>query len=166
MSFGSFMKDFGHGFTGTISKVVSAPFNLAGKAISGATGAVVGIANAGAKATGSIFSGILQAPGAIFAAYVRFGMNRPEIFTAPMLKYYAVVGASSVASSFVWHQINTGPIEDQNLVYGLTGESFLQARVCRRGPGGEEDAGEGPVDSVPCSSQSRLLQPPWRNQTV
>jgi hypothetical protein len=44
-----------------------------------------------------------------------------------MLKYYAVVGASSVASSFVWHQINTGPIEDQSLVYGLTGESFLQA---------------------------------------
>jgi hypothetical protein len=38
-----------------------------------------------------------------------------------------VVGASSVASSFVWHQINTGPIEDQSLVYGLTGESFLQA---------------------------------------
>ena len=63
MSFGSFMKDFGHGFTGTLSKVVSAPFNLAGKAISGATGAVVGIANAGAKAAGSIFNGVLQAPG-------------------------------------------------------------------------------------------------------
>jgi hypothetical protein len=65
MSFGSFTKDVGHGFTGTISKVVSAPFNLAGKAISGATGAVVGIANAGAKATGSIFSGVLQAPGKV-----------------------------------------------------------------------------------------------------
>jgi hypothetical protein len=67
------------------------------------------------------------ATAAIFAAYVRFGMGRPEIFTAPMLKYFGVVGASSVASSFVWHQINTGPIEDQSLVYGLTGESFLQA---------------------------------------
>ena len=67
------------------------------------------------------------ATAALFAAYVRFGMNQQNITTEPMLKYFAVVGASSVASSFVWHQINTGPIEDQHLVYGLTGESFLQA---------------------------------------
>jgi hypothetical protein len=75
--------------------------------------------------TKSITSGIATA--GLFAAYVRFGMGRQDIFTQPMLKYYAVVGASSVASSFVWHQINTSPIEDQHLVYGLTGESFLQA---------------------------------------
>ena len=67
------------------------------------------------------------ATAALFAAYVRFGMGQENITTEPMLKYFAVVGASSVASSFVWHQINTGPIEDQHLVYGLTGESFLQA---------------------------------------
>ena len=77
--------------------------------------------------TKSITSGLATA--GLFAAYVRFGMGRQDIFTQPMLKYYAVVGASSVASSFVWHQINTSPIEDQHLVYGLTGES-CSARAC------------------------------------
>ena len=75
--------------------------------------------------TKSVASGAATA--ALFAAYVRFGMGREDIFAMPMLRYFGVVGASSVASSFVWHQINTGPIEDQHLVYGLTGESFLQA---------------------------------------
>ena len=101
--------------------------------------------------TKSLASGAATA--AIFAAYVRFGMGRPEIFTQPMLKYYAVVGASSVASSFVWHQINTGPIEESRLLQSPRRDQTVQAAestsIIVGAEGKETNAAEGKEEEVP-----------------
>jgi hypothetical protein len=54
-----FFKDFGHGFV----KGFTAPFKIAGKAVTGIAGAGASIVGAGASAVGSVGGSLLQVPG-------------------------------------------------------------------------------------------------------